>query len=172
MGVRALARQHPALKQDVYIGLCAFGRGLFAQRDFAAGERILGLSGPRYERDDPIHAEQVGANLLQTGRQTYILLQSPAVFANHSCDPNAGIVRNRCMRAIRPIVRGEEICYDYSTTMDENYWTLECRCGTNLCRGVVTDFRLLPPHVRRRYLDLGVVQGFIARRYQEDQAIA
>ena len=156
--------------RDVYVGMCAFGRGLFAQRAFRQGERILVLFGPRYERDDPIHVEQVGANLLQTGHQTYILLQPPAVFANHSCDPNAGVALNRSLVAIRDIAPGEEICYDYSTTMDEDFWTLECRCGSLNCRGVVTDFKLLSPQLRRRYLELGVVQGFIARKFREASA--
>ncbi len=48
--------------------------------------------------------------------------------------------------------------------MDENLWTLPCCCGSERCRGTVTDFRLLPQDVKKRYLELGVVQGFIARR--------
>lgn len=143
---------------------CALGRGLFARRAFAPGDLILRLDGPRYERTDPIHATDEGANLLQTGRRTYILLHPPAVFANHSCDPNAGVVGNRRLAAIRAIAPGEEITFDYSTTMDEDFWTLECRCGAPNCRGRVTDFRDLPAPLRRRYLDLGVVQGFIAVR--------
>lgn len=143
---------------------CALGRGLFARRAFAPGDLILRLDGPRYERTDPIHATDEGANLLQTGRRTYILLRPPAVFANHSCDPNAGVVGNRRLAAIRAIAPGEEITFDYSTTMDEDFWTLECRCGAPNCRGRVTDFRDLPAPLRRRYLDLGVVQGFIAVR--------
>ncbi|HPF35162.1 MAG TPA: SET domain-containing protein-lysine N-methyltransferase [Candidatus Krumholzibacteria bacterium] len=143
---------------------CAIGRGLFALRAFAPGELILRLDGPRYEREDPIHATEQGANLLQTGRRTYILLTDPAVFANHSCDPNAGVVENRKLVAIRAIEPEDEITFDYSTTMEEDFWTLECRCGAENCRGKVTDFRNLPEPLRRRYLDLGVVQGFIAVR--------
>jgi hypothetical protein len=145
------------------VGLCPVGRGLFAARDYQPGEVILRLGGPRYGREDPIHLTEAGANLLQTGPRSYILLEAPAVFANHSCDPNAGIRANRTLVAIRPITAGQEVRFDYSTTMAEDYWTLQCRCGSPLCRGVVTDFRLLPPEIKQRYLDLGVVQGFIAR---------
>ncbi|MCB1151144.1 SET domain-containing protein, partial [bacterium] len=97
---------------------CAIGRGLFARRAYAPGELILRLDGPRYEREDPIHATEQGANLLQTGRRTYILLSEPAVFANHSCDPNAGVVENRKLVAIRAIEPEDEITFDYSTTME------------------------------------------------------
>jgi hypothetical protein len=148
----------------VRIGDCGLGRGLFAVAGFHANDLILVLKGPRYEREDPIHETPEGANLLQTGRRTYILLREPGVYANHSCDPNAGIRANRRLVAIRDIAAGEEIRFDYSTTMDEDYWTLDCRCGAACCRGRVTDFHQLPDEVRGRYLALDVVQGFIARR--------
>jgi hypothetical protein len=146
---------------------CSLGRGLFATREYREDDLILVLRGPAYRRDHPIHATEEGPNLLQTGRRTYILLGDPGVFANHSCDPNAGIRGNRRLVAIRPIAIGEEIRFDYSTTMDEDFWTLDCRCGAACCRGRVEDFRRLPPEIRRRYLDLGIVQGFIARRYRD-----
>ena len=147
------------------VDLCSLGRGLFAARNYRAGELIMVLRGPRRERDDPLHDTPDGANLLQTGQRSYILLGPPGVFANHSCEPNAGIHGNRRLVAIRDIDAGDEIRFDYSTTMDEDLWTMPCRCGAPTCRGVVTDFKLLPETVRRHYLDLGIVQGFIARRW-------
>lgn len=147
----------------VVIGPCPVGKGLFAARDYEPGDIILHLAGPAVGREDPIHFTEAGANLLQTGPRSYILLGPPGVFANHSCDPNAGIKANRHLVAIKSITRGQEIRFDYSTTMAEDFWTLECRCGSPRCRGTVTDFRLLPTEVKRRYLELGVVQKFIAR---------
>ena len=151
---------------------CELGRGLFATCAYGPGELILRLSGPRFERNDPIHQTEAGANLLQTGRQTYILLGPPGVFANHSCNPNAGIRHNRRLVALRAIRAGEEIRFDYSTTMDEEMWTMPCRCGAPGCRGVVEDFVRLPAEVQRRYLELEVVQGFIARKWRLLQAQA
>lgn len=150
--------------RSLRVGDCPLGRGLFAVDGFRENELILVLHGPRYDREDPIHGMAEGANLLQTGARTYILLQNPGVFANHSCDPNAGIRDNRRLVAIRPIGPGEEIRFDYSTTMDEAFWTMPCRCGASSCRGLVQDFHTLPAPVQRRYLDLDVVQRFIARR--------
>ena len=153
------------MRPQLTVAPSAIGQGLFAARDYRAGELIMILRGPRFERDDPLHQTPSGANLLQTGRRTYILLGPPGVYANHSCDPNAGIARNRRLVAIRDIGVGQEIRFDYSTTMDEDFWTMTCLCGAANCRGNVTDFRQLPAEVRQRYLDLGVVQGFIAQRY-------
>lgn len=145
---------------------CSIGRGLFAGRIFMPGELILNLRGRRYGREDPIHLTASGANLLQTGWRTYILLEAPGVFANHSCCPNAGIRGNRKLVAIRLIMPGDEIRFDYSTTMAENFWTMPCLCGAPGCRKVVEDFSRLPTGIQDYYLDLGVVQGFIAHKYR------
>ena len=155
------------MRPQTRVAPSAIGQGLFAERDYQAGDLIMILRGPRFGRQDPLHETPDGANLLQTGFRSYILLGSPGVYANHSCDPNAGIMENRRLVAIRAIETGEEIRYDYSTTMDEDYWTMDCLCGTESCRGVVTDFRYLPRSLRERYLDLGIVQRFIARRYRQ-----
>lgn len=152
---------------SIYIADCEFGRGVFAARLIRAGETIVHYHGRRFERDDPIHHTAEAAMLLQTGARTYILPDSPAVYVNHSCSPNAGLVGNRRLVALVDIAPREQVTFDYSTTMDDGLWSLECRCGHRECRGIIEDFRLLPGHVQQRYLDLGVVQGFIARRYRK-----
>jgi hypothetical protein len=144
---------------------CNVGRGLFARRAFTPGELIIVFGGPRFDRNHGIHDTESGANLLQTGWRTYILPEPPALFANHSCNPNAGLINGRRMVAIRPIAENEEIRFDYSTTMAENFWTMDCRCGDPACRKVVTDFKYLPPEVQSRYLKLGIVPRFIASRF-------
>lgn len=158
------------MRPQTRVAPSTIGQGLFADRDYQPGELIMILRGPRFGRQDPLHETPDGANLLQTGIRSYILLGSPGVYANHSCDPNAGIMDNRRMVAIRAIVAGAEIRYDYSTTMDEDYWTMDCLCGAANCRGLVADFRYLPRPLRERYLDLGIVQRFIARRYRQTGA--
>ena len=155
--------------ETIRVADCNLGRGLFARKEFAPGDLILNLVGTRYDRMHSIHGTECGANLLQTGWRTYILLTPPAVYANHSCNPNAGIERNRRLVAIGPIAPEEEIRFDYSTTMAENFWTMPCRCGAPNCRGIVTDFTYLPLETQNRYLDLGVVQGFIASRYRKSR---
>jgi len=149
-----------------YVADCSVGRGVFAARRIAPGETILRFRGMRIDRDDPIHHTEQASFLLQTGRTTYILPAAPAVLVNHSCNPNAGLVDNRRLVALRAIAADEEIRFDYSTTMDDGMWTLDCRCGDPSCRRVVTDFDQLPADVRENYLRVGVVQGFIARRYR------
>jgi hypothetical protein len=152
---------------SIYIADCEFGRGVFAARPIRRGETILRYRGPRFDRTDPIHHTERAAMLLQTGARTYILPDSPAVLVNHSCAPNAGLVDNRRLVAINDILPGEQVTFDYSTSMDDGIWTMECRCGHQECRGVVRDFQQLPERLRERYLALGIVQGFITRQYRQ-----
>lgn len=155
------------VRATFHIAECEFGRGLFASRTVRKGEIILRFRGRRFDRDDPIHHTETAALLLQTGVRTYILAESPSVYVNHCCVPNAGLVGNRRLVALSDILPGEQITFDYSTSMDDGLWSLECRCGHRECRGIVRDFKHLPRRVQERYLDLGVVQGFIARRYRQ-----
>lgn len=152
--------------ESIYVAECAHGRGVFAARAIHKGEVILSYRGRRFDRDDPIHQTPEASMLLQTGSRTYILPEVPSIFVNHSCVPNAGLVGNRRLTALVDILPGEQVTFDYSTTMDDGIWSLECCCGHDACRGLIQDFRHLPPRLQRHYLDLGIVQGFIARRYR------
>jgi hypothetical protein len=102
------------MKRDsVRVADCSIGRGLFAERHFKRGDLILNLGGPRYDRAHPIHGTEGGANLIQTGWRTYIMPDSPGVFTNHSCNPNAGIASKRRLVAIRHIAPGDEILFHH-----------------------------------------------------------
>lgn len=145
----------------VVVGRSAQGRGVFAARPFEPGAPILRLDGPVLDTEAMLALGTQRVFALQVGPARFIDLGSPGRYLNHSCDPNAGIVDDRTVTALRAIVPGEEIRFDYSTAMREDHWTMECRCGEYLCRRVVLDFHHLPPITQNRYLQLGVVQHFI-----------
>jgi len=107
---------------------------------------------------------------IQVGPDRYIDTLAPGVFANHSCAPNAGVRNDRDLVALRDIPPGEEIRYDYSTTMDEKSFTMVCRCGAPGCRQVVTDFADLPAAIQDFYLSQRLVMSFIARRLHSTRA--
>jgi hypothetical protein len=156
--------------EPFYVGLCDLGWGVFAARDLAPWEEILRFEGPPISLADTLAMGEYQANPLQVDFDLYLDIQPPGVLVNHSCDPNAGIVHDTVLVALRPIPRGEEIRFDYSTTMWEDCWTMECRCGSPHCRGVVRDFITLPAELQAEYLGLGIVQGFIVRRLREEAA--
>ena len=145
----------------VEVGRGAFGRGVFATQAFRPGQPILVLSGPVLDLAEVLGLGGDRAYALQIGPDAYLDTMPPGRYANHSCDPNAGILNDRRLIALRAIETGEEIQFDYSTTMSQDHWAMECRCEQSACRRVILDFHHLPPITQNRYLQLGIVQRFI-----------
>src|SRR6476661_490910 len=106
---------------------------------------------------------------LQVSHDCYIYLDAPYRYVNHSCDPNCGITPALDLIAIKDIMKGEELTYDYSTTMLERHWTMECKCGSAKCRKVIRDFDQLPKETRDYYLDLNVVQRYIVNALKKNE---
>jgi SET domain-containing protein len=137
------------------------GRGVFAGEPIENGTLIAPFTGPflRYaETSVDTYALQIGPDLYigESGEVDDLF--------NHSCEPNAAIMISGTtveLRAIRAIAVGEEIAFDYSTTMDEGDFTMVCRCGLPSCRGVIGDGRDLPPAVWERYRALGILPDYV-----------
>jgi hypothetical protein len=85
---------------------------------------------------------------------------------NHSCDPNAGLrfaPDGVFLVAIRPIAPGEEVAWDYSTTIGASDWRMACRCGSPGCRGTVAGFATLPEERRRWFQSRDLVAPHLRR---------
>ena len=143
-----------------YIDACPIGRGLFAGQPIDAGTEILHFTGPVLRLNEVRARGPAAANALQVGIDRYLYLDEPGRLVNHSGAPNAAVVNDTTLVAIRPIAAGGEIRFDYSTTISDG-WTMPCRCGAAECRGLVVAFQLLPERLRLRYALLGQVQRFI-----------
>lgn len=98
---------------------------------------------------------------LQVGIDQYIFLDAPYRFFNHSCEPNCGLTPGLQLVSLTDIERGEELTYDYSTTMLEHHWEMECHCGKPSCRRRIADFTTLPVTLQHYYLARNIVQTFI-----------
>jgi hypothetical protein len=146
---------------------CGIGKGLFATRAIAKGEHILRFDGELLTAAEMEAMGERQGNTLQIGKDSYINCVPPGLYTNHSCAPNAGLAHDNLLIAIRDIALGSQIQFDYSTCMSEDNWTMQCRCGSHNCRGLIEDFHLLPELLQRRYIDLGVVQTFIVAEYFE-----
>ncbi len=147
-----------------FIEHCDVGLGVFAARDLAAGDVILEIDGPIIDFAETKRRGPRECMAIQIGYDRYIDTQAPGVFVNHSCDPNAGIRDDKYLVALRPIPRGREIRFDYSTTMEEQSFTMQCLCGAPGCRQVVQDFSTLPSEISSRYVAEGIVMSFILER--------
>ena len=86
-------------------------------------------------------------------------------YANHSCNPNARIVRTArgmYLRALKTIAAGREVTHDYSTLLGaDDVWTMRCDCGFANCRGIVSNLSTLPPRLLQRYKRLGIIPSFM-----------
>lgn len=154
-------------KADIYIDTCRHGKGVFASRNFRKGEFILEFMGPEISFNEALDKGNTAqANPLQIEHDKYLDLTEPSVFINHSCSPNSGIIGDRLLIAIKPISKNQQIRFDYSTSMDEDFWTMTCSCGAKNCRGQVEDFKYLPVTVKNYYLRNNIVSSYILRRYK------
>jgi SET domain-containing protein len=156
----------PERATKVVEGLGPLGRSLYSAANIQKGELILRFSGPVLDFEQAVAKGERECFPLQISDFTYVDLEEPGCFANHSCDPNAGIQHDLELIALVDIPAGAEVRYDYSTTMDEDYWTMPCKCQSSICRELVTDFKYLPAERRRRYIELGIVQSFILKSSQ------
>jgi len=160
----------PHSNGSFYVAQCELGRGVFARRAIREGEIILTFGGPLIDFAETKRRGALECMAFQVGPNQYIDTLAPAVFVNHSCAPNTGIRNDRDLVALRDLPGGEEIRFDYSTTMDEKSFTMGCRCGAPGCRRVVTDFSDLPAGVQDYYLVRGLVVSFIVRRLRDVRA--
>ena len=143
------------------------GLGVFALRDFAAGERIRRANIVREVTDaDPLRPEDGELDKHCShpdGRD--VLWGHPDRHVNHSCDPNA-FERPDGERidiiARRSIAAGEEITFDYLiNNSGGDSWP--CNCGTERCSGMTgTSFFDLPAEFRHEYRPL-LAEWFVAR---------
>ena len=147
---------------------CDVGLGVFANRDIQPGEVILAFGGPVIDFEETKRRGPWECMPIQFGPNQYYDTQPPGVFVNHSCEPNAGIRHDRDLVALRPIRLGEEVRFDYSTTMQEQSFTMRCLCGAPRCRHVVADFSTLPPDVRQGYIAERAVMSFILQKLAQN----
>ncbi len=152
--------------ETVTIGESKFGKGIFAARDLSPGDVLMGITGTPLTFEDTVALGNKESHSMQIGLHDYILVEPPFLYSNHSCDPNCGINDHLELFAIRPISKGDELTWDYSTSMLERHWTMKCYCGADRCRGIVKDFDRLPITIQDEYLRKKIVLSFIVNALQ------
>ena len=112
------------------------GRGVFAVQAIVRGTKLVTCQGWLASSDavaDDWHAMQIGPDLWLCSSG-----DSLDDCINHGCEPNAGFSTGEpILHALRDIAVGEQITWDYSTSLAEPGWTLECLCGAPSCRKVI-----------------------------------
>ena len=130
------------------------GLGAFASRRIRKGTRIIEYLGERItpaeadRRYDDDNNPEVPVLLFTVNKQVIIdagVGGNEARYINHSCEPNCEAVMDAgrvYIEALRTIMAGEELTYDYRLEWEEPYDPEEaaryvCRCGAPGCRGTL-----------------------------------
>jgi SET domain-containing protein len=112
------------------------GQGVFAKRGFNKGESIYEFPKGRIIQKEEIK-NVPDDELTYVGFMDgeYEMMEAPAKFVNHSCDPNLE-EKDRAGIALRAIAADEELTIDY----DKVAFLLEpflCNCAAKNCRGII-----------------------------------
>jgi hypothetical protein len=130
------------------------GTGVFAAQPIKKGRRIIEYTGDRVthaeadQRYEDKGVDDAHTFLFIVDRKTVIdagIGGNDARFINHSCDPNCeSVIKDRrvFIEAIRNVVAGEELSYDYQIQRDPDDpddidVIFACRCGSDGCRGTM-----------------------------------
>lgn len=135
------------------------GRGVFAIAKIEKDEIVAIKAGHIITSDDLAGiTSSVGDYALQIHDGFYLgprskdEIEQMTIFINHSCNPNVGFLGQVVYVAMRNIEPGEELCHDYSMERTDDY-SLECRCGSEYCRGRITGDDWKRPDLQERYGD-------------------
>jgi len=146
----------------IIIGQSAIsGEGAIANHDFKPGDLIDWFRGELLDWSDINYGTYIDDHVLQISKDKYV---GPADTAddraNHSCNPNSGLIikdGRAWLVAIKPIQKGEEVTWDYSTSIGDNdESTFECNCGEPNCRGVIGKWNDLPEELKEMYKELSI----------------
>ena len=130
------------------------GKGVYALQPIAAGERIIEYTGERiswpealrrhpHDPADPHHTFYFHIDDTQVIDAKYG--GNTSRWINHACEPNceSETTGGRVfIKALRDLMPGEELFYDYGLVIDERYTPklkkeYACRCGADGCRGTM-----------------------------------
>ena len=146
------------------VGESHLGKAVFAARGFDEGETLLRFAGQRLSRAPSAHGAD--DRFVQIGTHEY-LGPSGRVddLINHSCDPNTGLRFEPggavFLVALRPIEAGEEVAWDYSTTLKDSDWRMMCDCRAPGCRGVIGNFDTLSAARQAWFVERGLVAPYL-----------
>lgn len=164
MKPRLFSWMNPKLEVHATSKYGGAGKGIFATTRIQKGETLFVMGGyiltiadendlKGIVADKPIEiSEHFSIGPLKSSD----LARMPQHRVNHSCDPNAGFDGHIFMVAVRGIKAHEEVLYDYGMVMhsneaSSNYFSLKCLCGSNKCRGTITEDDWKLPELQTRY---------------------
>jgi hypothetical protein len=137
------------------------GWGVFARTDIRKDERLAIFGGKIMLIDEMYQIPEEMQRYTMQIEDRFVLGPAGTVpedtdFFNHSCDPNSGFRGQVFLVAMRDIIAGEEITFDYGMTVAESVgsdmiFAMDCSCGSPRCRKKITEQDWMLPDLQLRY---------------------
>lgn len=142
------------------------GCGSFAVEPIPAGETVAAFGGwmvtgaalATLSDERQTRSIQVDGDLYLVSDKT----PEAGDMLNHSCEPNCGLLGQTLVVAMRDILPGEELCFDYATCDASDYDEFRCRCGQANCREIITGSDWRDSALQEKYA--GWFSPYLARR--------
>jgi len=131
------------------------GVGMFAKAPIKAGE-VTFVKGGHILRRSEMFTSGVINSYFPISDDLFLAAKTKAeekgikLYINHSCEPNCGIRGEITFVAMRNISAGEELTVDYAMIDNEDY-SIECKCGSENCRHVVTGYDWKNKKLQKKY---------------------
>ncbi|MCP3728929.1 SET domain-containing protein-lysine N-methyltransferase [Sphingomonas sp. MG17] len=151
------------------VGENHLGKAVYATVRFAEGAELMRFTGRRF-RTNEIPSLMRGSDdrFVQVTPDHYMGPSGQLDdLVNHSCDPNAGLRFTEdgvILVAIRDIASGDEISWDYSTTLAQSNWHMICQCRSDACRRVIGNFDTLEADRQEFFRARNLVAPYLRRK--------
>lgn len=155
------------------VGQTHLGKSVFVARPFKVGDVIAQFRGPQLDKS-MLPKRYSGRNdrYIQVGIDEYLGPSGEIDdLINHSCAPNAGLkftMAGILLVAIKKIKMGDEVTWDYSTTLFENPWKMRCDCRKPYCRKIIKSFIFLDKKIQEKYRKLDIIPLYI-KKYMDSE---
>lgn len=145
------------------------GKAVYATCRFAEGAELMRFTGRRFHVDDiPSLMRGSDDRFVQVTPDHYMGPSGQLDdLVNHSCDPNAGLRFTDdgvILVALRDIAAGDEVTWDYSTTLAQSNWHMICQCRSPECRRVIGNFDTLSPERQEFFRARNLVAPYLRRK--------
>ena len=151
------------------VGETHLGKAVYAAQGFAEGDEIIRFTGRRFRADRVPSLMRGSSDRFVQVTPEHYMGPSGRIddLINHSCSPNAGLRfggTSVVLVATRDIAPGEEIAWDYSTTLAESNWHMICQCRSPECRRVIGNFDTLDPAAQEFFRARNLVAPYLRRK--------
>ncbi|CAH1250172.1 Hypp8799 [Branchiostoma lanceolatum] len=135
------------------------GKCVVANTEIKAGTHLFTLYGDKLREPTPY--------TIQVASRAHIHPEGKLIFVNHSCSPNTRFQYTPSwdLYAVRDILPGEELTFDYTTTEWQMAQPFQCNCCSTKCIHKVQGFYFL--NSEQKSEREGVISPVIRKQLQE-----